>query len=100
MVKAEDLIKAQKAKSDHKNKTFEKILQKIEKKVLLASSADFYMTYYQVPEFIIGLPVYKLDECIDYLIKRLKTNGFTIEKYEPNILIISWIPNKDKNKSK
>ena len=81
------------AKNDHKNKTFEKILQKIEKKILLASSADFYMTYYQVPEFIIGLPVYKLNDCIDYIIKRLKTNGFTIEKYEPNILIISWLPN-------
>jgi hypothetical protein len=62
MVKADKLIKEQKKREDKKKETFSKILEKVEKKIILASSANYYFTWYSIPEFIIGLPLYSLKE--------------------------------------
>ncbi len=92
MVKAEELIKKQKEKEDKKYITFEKIYKKIEKKISIASSCDYYYTWYQVPEFLIGLPLYSFNECNEYVQTKLKKNGFDIEFYSPNLLLIKWFP--------
>ena len=42
MVKAGDLVKAQKEKDNIKYKTFKKIFDLIEKKIVLASSSNYY----------------------------------------------------------
>ena len=70
MVKADKLIKEQKEREDKKKDTFDKILEKIEKKIIMSSSSNNYEAWYLVPEFIIGLPMYNLKECIEYLEKR------------------------------
>jgi hypothetical protein len=92
MVKADKLIKEQKKREDKKKETFNKILEKVEKKIILASSANYYFTWYSIPEFIIGLPLYSLTECKDYIIRKVDKNGFKIEFFEPNILLIKWFP--------
>ena len=92
MVKAEELIKKQKEKEDKKYITFEKIYKKIEKKISTASSCDYYYTWYQVPEFLIGLPLYSFNECNEYVQIKLKKNGFDIDFYSPNLLLIKWFP--------
>ena len=67
MVKADKLIKEKKEREDKKKDTFDKILEKIEKKIIMSSSSNNYEAWYLVPEFIIGLPMYNLKECINYL---------------------------------
>jgi len=93
MVKANDLIKQQKEREDRKNKTFDKIYCLVEKKIILASAGDYYHTWYQIPEFLVGLPMYSIDECQQYIKTKLKKNGFKTEFYEPNILLIEWSSN-------
>jgi len=97
MVKADKLIKDQKEREDKKNDTFDKIFTKIEKKITISSLSNNYFTWYVIPEFIIGLPLYNLKECITYLEKKIQKNGFKTIVYEPNILYIDWMP-KDKKK--
>ena len=92
MVKAEDLIKNQQEREKIKFKTFSKIYNNIEKKISLASTSDFYYIWYEVPEFIIGFPLYNLEECKTYIIKQIKNNGFTIEEFDENIILITWFP--------
>jgi len=92
MGKADKLIKEQKKREDKKKETFNKILEKVEKKIILASSANYYFTWYSIPEFIIGLPLYSLKECTDYVIRKIGKNGFKTEFFEPNILLIKWFP--------
>lgn len=92
MVKADDLIKVQKERENIKYKTFAKILKNIEKKILMASSVNEYFTWYEIPNFIIGLPLYNFEECKKKVIKDLKKNGFDIDEYEPNIILIKWFP--------
>jgi len=92
MVKAQDLINSQKEREKIKYKTFSKIYSNIEKKITMASSSNFYYVWYEIPEFIIGLPFYNLEECKTCVIKQLTDNGFTIEKFEVNLILITWFP--------
>lgn len=96
MVKADDLIKEQKEREERKKITFDKIYKLVEKKIIVASAGDYYYTWYQIPEFLVGLPIYSLDECAKYIKDKLKKNGFESDLYEPNILLIKWFPKKNK----
>ena len=90
MLQASDLIEQQKKREKNKIVTFNKIYEKIEKKIQMASNVNCYQTWYQVPEFIIGLPLYNLNDCCDFINKKLNNNGFKTTYYEPNFIIISW----------
>jgi hypothetical protein len=90
MIKAKDLIKDQKARESRKILTFEKIYNILEKKIIYASQGDIYHIWYEIPSFILGLPLYSVKDCKDYLEIKLKDNGFKTTFLEPNILIINW----------
>ena len=90
MVKADKLIKQQKERDERKKITFNKVFLKIEKKIILASAANYYYCWYSIPEFIIGLPMYSLIECKEYIELTLKKDGFKIEFFEPNIILVNW----------
>jgi hypothetical protein len=92
MVKAQDLINSQKEREKIKFKTFSKIYDTIEKKINLASSSNFYYVWYEIPEFIIGFPLYNLDECKKHIVKQLNDNGFNVEIFDDNIILIQWFP--------
>ena len=94
MVKAQDLIDKQKERDKIKYKTFAQIYKKIEKKIELASSSNYYYIYYEIPQFLIGYPLYNCKECIKCINKQLAENGFEFELYDPNILLITWFPKK------
>ena len=96
MVKAQELINIQKEREEKKFITFDKIYSNLEKKIIKASATNFYYIWYEIPQYIIGCPLYNYNECIEYNIKKLKKNGFKIEIFEPNILSISWFPNEKK----
>jgi hypothetical protein len=90
MVKAAEIIKQQKLRENKKLITFNKIYCQIEKKIYLASSTNICYVWYQIPEFLVGLPTYKISDCKEYIQKQLKNDGFTTMFYEPNILLIKW----------
>ncbi len=94
MVKADELIKQQEERKKQKRKTFNKILKLVEKRILMSSNSNNYYTWYEVPELILGLPIYNIHECKSHLIKKLKKNGFKTELYEPNLILITWFPDK------
>jgi hypothetical protein len=94
MIKASDLIKQQSKKNKRKLDTFDKIYKKIESKILQESSGNYYFTLYEIPKFIIGIPLYNVAEAGLYLSKQLTNNGFIVEIYETNKLLISWFPKK------
>jgi uncharacterized protein (DUF302 family) len=92
MVKADDLIKIQKEREKIKFITFDKIYINIEKRVIKASATNFYYIWFEIPCYIIGCPQYNFNDCKEYLINKLMENGFIVEFYEPNILLITWFP--------
>jgi len=94
MVKAEDLRKDQNERNAKKKKTFKKIYNKIEQKISIANSINNFYILYEIPEFILGIPLYSITEALSYIKHKLKKNGFKVEYYQPNKLLIEWFPNK------
>lgn len=69
---------------------FDGVLVKCHKRIKYNSSLEKTYCFYQIPEFIIGTPLYKVTEMRTYIINSLKNNGFKIMYVEPNWLFISW----------
>ena len=92
MVKAIDLISVQKYRESKKYITFDKIYKNIENKIKLSSDSNNYYTWYQIPEFLIGLPFYSLPDCILYIDKKLNDDGFATTIYNNNLILITWFP--------
>lgn len=90
MVTASELLKEQENKKKKKEKTFKKIYKNLEKRIIIANSANHNSIWFEIPEFILGVPIYKVLECKDYLQKKLEKNGFSSKFFEPKYLSIDW----------
>jgi hypothetical protein len=90
MVKASDLIKEQEKKQKLKKKIYKKVFNMVEKKIKLASYHNMYYVYYELPQVILLEPQYNLDECKNYIIHKLKKNGFKIKEIDDKKILIGW----------
>ena len=84
-----------------KFETFDKILQRCHNKIKLYAQNKKTECIYNIPEFIIGVPLYDINELSEYLLSSLNKNGFILKQIPPNWIYISWdIKNKKKMKVK
>ena len=84
---------------------FNKIIKRIHSKIKHISNKNNAEQYcwYLVPEIIIGIPRYNLNECTSFVIHNLRDNGFKVIYTHPNLLFISWghwVPNYVRNEIK
>jgi len=54
----------------------------------LANNPNYVV--YTVPPFILGLPAIDMQDCIVYIVHKLRTSGFMVRFTYPNLLYISW----------
>ena len=73
-----------------KNDIYKNIYSIIEKKIILSNKYNNYYILYLIPEFLIGSSLYSLEECTNYIVLKLQSNGFMINIYDPNILLVQW----------
>ena len=71
-------------------KIFEEILETCFHRIQSAVVRDDPFALFVVPDFIIGKPKYNFGNCIQYIIFRLKNNGFKVKYHYPNALQIFW----------
>ena len=90
MVKASDLLKEQNERKKQKEKTFKKIYKNLEKRIIIANSGNHSSIWFEIPEFILGVPIYNIIECKNYLQDKLNDNGFVSKYYEPKYLSVDW----------
>lgn len=71
---------------------FNKILNRIHKRIQHTAKNKQLDTsiWFNVPEYIVGEPIYDKGECIGYLVSKLDDNGFHVKYMHPNTLFISW----------
>lgn len=69
---------------------YDSILKKCHSRILYNSSLQRTYCFYQIPEFVIGVPLYDVIELRKYIMNSLKTNGFELLYIEPNWLFIQW----------
>ena len=69
---------------------YDSILKRCHSRILYNSGLQRTYCFYQIPEFVIGVPLYDIIELRNYVMNSLKTNGFEILYIEPNWLFIYW----------
>ena len=86
----EKIIKAANEKKKNRIICFNKILEMILNKIKLVAKTDETKVWYMVPKFLLGYASFKIDDCCDYLVKKIKKKGFKCELYKPNLLYVNW----------
>ena len=79
---------------------YNSILEKVHHRIKFNAHLEKTFCFYNIPEFIIGTPLYNIDELKNYIITALKKNGFELLYIEPNWLFISWNVNEIKEETK
>ena len=71
---------------------FNKILNRIQKRITITgrTKRNDRHTWFTIPEYIFGEPLYDKGDCIAYIVTKLEENGFFIRYMHPNTLFISW----------
>lgn len=85
-----DLYETINEKNFQRLKNFDEILKKIHNRIKYNARLEKTYCFYQIPEFIIGQPLFNIENLRKYLINSLKKNGFKIIYIDPNWLFISW----------
>lgn len=78
------------AKKLRKEECFEKVLEICHKKISVAAENKKLRCVIDVPEYVVGFPIFDINECMTYIIKCLSNNGFLVKYYFPKTLYISW----------
>lgn len=86
----EELYETINNKNKIRMEKFDMILQKIHSRIKYNAKLEKTYCFFQIPEFIIGVPLYNVTDLRNYLINSLKKNGFNILYVEPNWLFINW----------
>tara|TARA_B110000858_G_C17646373_1_gene400587 strand:+ start:217 stop:543 length:327 start_codon:yes stop_codon:yes gene_type:complete len=82
-------------KDKRKNFIFDEIIEKCHNKIKRIANEGGLNLFYEIPRVIIGKPLYKIDECKDYVITALKKNGLYVRPFTPPnqyTIYISWNP--------
>lgn len=89
---AKDIVAAQAKKTTRRHESFKKILEQCNKQIKKSVEIErnITFTFFEVPEFLIGYPLFDLNECIEYLLKTLTTSGFAVKYFFPRIIFVSW----------
>ena len=75
---------------------FDGILQKIHNRIKYNAGKEKTYCFFQIPEFIIGTPLYNIEDLKRYIIESLKKDGFQLMYIDPNWLFITWEYKKPK----
>ena len=80
-----DLYEIKKEKDSKINNAFNIILETCHNKIKSVAKIGGQSLYYTIPPIIIGLPLYKYDTCMNYIITSLKKSGLYVSNLESRI---------------
>ena len=95
-----ELYDSSKKKELAKFETFDKIVLRAHNRIKLYADNNKLACLYNIPNIIIGYPLFDRDELQNYLISSLKKNGLIIKEYPNYWIYISWDFNKVPKKQK
>jgi hypothetical protein len=69
---------------------FDDILKRLHNRIKYNAKNEKTFCFFQIPEFIIGVPLYNINDLKEYLIQSLQKDGFEYMYIEPNWLFVTW----------
>ena len=92
-INIDDLYERRQKRDLKQLEIFNKILNRIHKRIQYTAKnklCNDNHIWFNVPEYIVGEPVYDKGDCTGYLVSQLEKNGFFLKYVYPNTLFISW----------
>lgn len=89
-VNVKDLNRMIEAKRLERNVAFNKLYDICQQRIISHAKKDKMRTIFEMPEFILGIPPFNLNDALTHVIERLKGNGFLVMYFFPKLLYISW----------
>ena len=91
-IQLKDLYARRQNRDLSKLRAYEQILQQIMNRINAHSDLPTHPTslLYTVPQFVLGLPMLDLKDCILFLVHQLRSSGLEVRYTYPNLLYISW----------
>jgi hypothetical protein len=83
--------------------TFNVILEKCHTKIKTIAEQGGMNLFYEIPYFLLGYPLYQINDCVEYVVESLRTTGFLVQTLpKPNnyTVYISWKPTDVKQKKR
>ena len=90
MINIHSLYKKQHEKQKIRISIYEKVLLKCHRRIKFVADSGKQETYFIVPEYMFGIPLYNQIACVCFLIIKLRKNGFKVKYTHPNFIFISW----------
>lgn len=72
--------------------TFDRLLEMCHKRIRRAAELEKFECEYDVPEYVMGLPLFNVNDCLDHIMNRLRTNGFQVQHVFPKTVRVTWFP--------
>jgi hypothetical protein len=85
-----ELYNAMREKQTRQASAFTAVLDRCYSRIKKHASVNRVDCVYEVPEFILGHPLYDINRCITFVVRHLHMNGFRVAYYFPRYLYISW----------
>ena len=85
-----EIHKKQKEKEISRLKIYECISTRCFKKIKETSLNEETFVFFRIPEYIAGLPIYNMTECVMFLLNLLHDKGFSARYCDPYMIFISW----------
>ena len=92
-ISLDDLFESKREYDENKLSLFNKILNRIHNKIKLTSRqtrGKEQFIWYIIPEMMIGVTKYNVEECTGYIIRKLRENDFVVRYTHPNLIFVSW----------
>lgn len=89
-ISIQEIHKKQKEKERNRLKVYENISIRCFKKIKETSTNEDTFCFFQLPEYIPGLPLYNLTESVIFILNILHEKGFNARYCDPNVIFISW----------
>ena len=89
-----DVQKTQEGRQQRRHEAFEAVLDQCNRRIAqyVEVLKNTRACVFEVPEVTIGFPLYNLNDCIEYVMSSLVTNGFRVQYIFPRFLVIHWDP--------
>jgi hypothetical protein len=87
----DELSKVQKSKEETKKEVYDIILERAVKRVkFINKNSNAKKIWFLVPSIIPGKPIFNMEDCVIYLVSKLREMGFESFAKSPNHIFISW----------
>ena len=93
-INLDDLFETKREIDEGKLILYNKILNRIHNKIKITSRQNRgkeQFVWYTIPEIMIGVSRYNVEECTGYILRKLRENDFVVRYTHPNLIFISWI---------